>query len=95
MTASDEAGRLADRIALAVTACPSVVRLAAGPVATYLPGRAVRGVAVREGDVRIAIVARYGPPLARVADEVRAAARLTAPGLRVDVLIEDIEAGAR
>ena len=91
MSTGDEPGRLADRIATAVASCPSVARLAEGPIATYLPGRAVRGVAVREDEVRIAVVARYGLPLARVADQVRAAAGHEAPGRRVDVTIADIE----
>jgi hypothetical protein len=86
-----EAERLADQVAAAVTGCPSVVRLAEGPVATYLPGRAVRGVALREGEVRVAVVAAYGPPLTDIAEQVRAAVRRAAPGLRVDVMIEDID----
>jgi hypothetical protein len=87
-----EAGRLAERIAAAVTGCPSVVRLATGPVATYLPGRIVPGVAVREDKMLIAVVAALGSSPAEVAEEVRVAARRVVPGGRVDVLIEDIEA---
>jgi hypothetical protein len=86
-----QAGCLAERIAAAVADCPSVVRLAAGPAATYLPGRTVPGVAVREGQVRIAVVAAYGPPIADIAEEVRAAARRVVPNLPINVAIEDIE----
>lgn len=86
-----QAGRLAERIAAAVAGCPSVVRLAAGPAATYLPGRTVPGVAVREDQVRIAVVAAFGPPIADVAEEVRAAVRQVVPNLPIDVVIEDIE----
>jgi hypothetical protein len=89
--ALDEVERLADRVAAAVRECSTIARLAAGPVATHLPGRLVRGVAVRGGEVKVAVVARYGPPLPRVAADVRAAARQVDPGLRVEVLIEDIE----
>ncbi|WP_433324513.1 hypothetical protein [Spirillospora sp. CA-294931] len=85
------AARLADGIAAAVTACPAVARMADGPVATYLPGRVVPGVAVDEGSARVAVVARYGRPLAEIAEQVRSAARAAAPALRVDVAIEDIE----
>lgn len=81
---------LAEGIAEAVAGCPLVARLADGPTATYLPGRVVRGVAVREGEVRIAVVAVYGAPLAEVARQVRAAAEARAPGLRIDVGIEDV-----
>lgn len=89
--ADDEVERLADRVAAAVRGCSAVARLADGPVATYLPGRLVRGVAVRGGEVRVAVIARYGPPLPQVAADVRAAARQVDPQLRVEVLIEDIE----
>ncbi|MCO5995447.1 hypothetical protein [Actinoallomurus rhizosphaericola] len=90
-----EAGRLADRIRKAVTGCASVARLAEGPVATYLPGRAVQGVAVGEGEVRIAVVAVYDRPLAEVADQVRRAARSVVPEWRIDVAIDDIEIPGR
>ncbi|MEV5703596.1 hypothetical protein [Actinoallomurus sp. NPDC052274] len=90
-----EAGRLADRIRERVTACASVARLAEGPVATYLPGRSVQGVAVGEGEVRVAVVAVYGRPLAEIAAEVRRAARSVVPEWRVDVAIDDIEIPGR
>ncbi|GAA0338942.1 hypothetical protein NE235_27605 [Actinoallomurus spadix] len=90
-----EAGSLADRISAAVAACPLVARLAEGPIGTYLPGRSVRGVAVGDGEVRVAVVARYGRPLAEVADQVRAAARSVVPEWRVDVAIDDIEIPGR
>jgi hypothetical protein len=57
-----QAGLLADRIAAAVAGCPAVAALADGPVATYLPGRTVPGVAVRDNLVVVAVVARHGPP---------------------------------
>jgi hypothetical protein len=87
--ASDTA-LLADRIAGAAAGCPSVARLADGPIATYLPDHVVRGVAVREGEVRIAVVAVYGPPLAEVGREVRAAASRCTHGLPIDVEIVDV-----
>jgi hypothetical protein len=86
-----QAGQLADRIAVAVAGCPAVAALADGPVATYLPGRTVPGVAVRDNLVVVAVVARHGPPLAEAAGQVRAAVAGVAPGLAVDVRIDDIQ----
>jgi hypothetical protein len=85
-----EAGLLADRIAAAVAGCGDVAALADGPVATYLPGRTVPGVALRDDRVVVAVVARHGPPLAEAAGQVRAAVAGLAPGLAVDVRIDDI-----
>ncbi|WP_189164231.1 hypothetical protein, partial [Sphaerisporangium melleum] len=62
-----EVERLADGIAQAVRGCPDVAAMAGGRVATYLAGRAVAGVAVRDAEVEIAVVARYGRPLVEVA----------------------------
>jgi len=87
-----EAGLLADRIAAAVAGCGAVAALADGPVATYLPGRTVPGVAVRDDlVVVVAVVARLGRPLAEAAGQVRAAVAGVAPGLAVDVYIDDIQ----
>lgn len=89
----DEVAKLADRIATAVTGCPDVVGLTENPgipVATYLLGRTVSGVAVRPAEVEICVVARYGPPLAQVAAQVRQAVEPLVPGRVVDVMIGDI-----
>lgn len=89
-----EAERIASQVAAATSGCPGVARLASGPVGTYLPGRVVTGVAVRDSSVRVAVVARYGPALREIAQQVRAAAAPLAPGRRVDVAFEDIEVPA-
>ena len=84
---------LADRIAAAVTGCPEVAGLAqtpGRPVATYLPGRTVSGVAVRPTEVEISVVACYGPPLPQVAAHVRQSVEPLVPGRVVDVVIADI-----
>ena len=84
---------LADRIAAAVTRCPDVAgltQLPGMPVATYLPGRTVSGVAVRPAEVEVCVVARYGPPLPQVAAQVRQAVEPLVPGRVVDVVIADI-----
>ena len=71
-----EVAGLADRIVAAVTGCAAVAGLTeapGGPVATYLPGRTISGVAVRDGEVEVCVVARYGLPLLEVAEQVRQA----------------------
>ena len=88
-----------DALADAVRACPSVVRLTGGPLdsaATYLPGRRVAGVVVRRDpgtglQVQVHVVARYGPTMATVAEQVRAVATAHAPGARTHVSIDDID----
>ena len=89
----DGVAELADRVAAAVTRCPDVAGLTqipGMPVATYLPGRTVSGVAVRPAEVEICVVARYGPPLPQVAAQVRQAVEPLVPGWVVDVVIADI-----
>jgi hypothetical protein len=88
-----EVAELADRIVRAVTGCPAVAGLAdvpGGPVATYLTGRVVSGVAVRPGEVEVSVVARSGPPLLEVAAQVRQAVTPLVPGRAVHVVIGDI-----
>jgi hypothetical protein len=88
-----EAAELADRIVRAVTGCPAVAGLAGapgGPVATYLPGRVVPGVAVRPGEVEVCVTAGPGLPLPEVAAQVRQAVMPLVPGWAVDVVIGDI-----
>ena len=88
-----EVAGLADRIVGAVTGCAAVAGLTGapgGPVATYLPGRTVSGVAVRAGEVEVCVTARYGLPLPEVAEQVRQAVAPLVPGRVVDVVIGDI-----
>ena len=88
-----EVAGLADRIVGAVTGCAAVAGLTeapGGPVATYLPGRTVSGVAVRAGEVEVCVVARYGQPLRAVAAQVRQAVAALVPDRVVDVVIGDI-----
>lgn len=86
-------------VAAAVLACPAVAGLSGGPfgsAATYLPGRRVRGVVVRETgsgglpDVAVHVVARFGTPMTEVAGQVRAAVSAAAPGSRTDVHVDDV-----
>jgi hypothetical protein len=85
------AGQLAALIAAAVSGCPGVVRLQDGPVGTYLPGRVVSGVAVRDGSVVVAVTVTASRPLADTAREIRGCVAELVPGSAVDVLIEDID----
>lgn len=88
-----EAAVLADQIAGTVTRCPDVAGLTQTPgipVATYLPGRTVSGVAVRAGEVEVCVVARYGQPLPQIAAQVREAVAPLVPGRAVNVVIADI-----
>lgn len=92
-----ESGALADQIAEAVTGCPDVAGLTETPgipVATYLPGRKVSGVAVRAGEVEVSVVARYGRPLREIAEQVRLVVAALVPGRVVDVVIADITSPA-
>lgn len=82
-----------DKIKRAVLGCPAISRLTDG-VGTYLPGREVSGVAVREGQpphVEVHVVAWFGPTMAEIAEQVHAAVHTAAPNVPVTVVIEDIE----
>lgn len=82
----------AEVIALAVNQCPSVARLspgAIGEVATYLAGRRVVGVRLREA-VEVHVVARYGVVIEDLATEVRGAVASVAP-VPVDVYVDDVD----
>jgi len=82
----------ADVIAAAVRAVPGVHDLHAGvvgEVATYLPGRRVNGVRMREPGCAVHVVLDWGAPDGATSDAVRAAVRAHVSG-PVDVTVEDI-----
>lgn len=82
-----------DLIAARVLACPAVAALSAGPLgaaATYLPGRRVAGVRLSPTAVEVHVVARYGPSVAELAAQVRAALAGQVGGRRVDIVVEDL-----
>ena len=86
-----------EAVAAAALGCPLIADLTGGPfgeVATYLPGRRIRGVRVVDGAVEIHVVAKWGTPLPEVAEVVRAAVTPLAGGQPVVVFIEDIEVPA-
>ncbi len=85
---------VADRIAAAVLAVPGVHALHAGvsgEVATYLPGRRVDGVRVRDDRCAVHVTMLWGFSIAPTTDLVRSAAgaHVTGP---VDVTVEDVVA---
>ena len=90
---TEQMSDLADQIAAAVLGCPDVAGLTqipGIPVATYLPGRTVSGVAVRAGQIEVCVIARYGLPLRQVAAQVRQAVAPLVTDRVVDVVIADI-----
>jgi hypothetical protein len=95
----DEATRAA-AVAAAVRAHPAVARLDGGPfgtVASLLPGRRrIVGVRIGVGDepVEIAVVARTGTPLPRLADELGLAVRGVLGPVAVEVTVVDVVAAA-
>lgn len=89
---SDTSDTEIDRIAQAVVAVPGVHDLHAGvlgEVATYLPGRRVNGVRMREPGCEVHVVLDWGVPIAVTSDLVRQAVRALVPG-PVDVTVEDV-----
>lgn len=84
---------LTETVAARVRDCPLVADLSTGrfgTIATPVPGGRIEGVALRDGSVEIGVVARYGPPLPEVAEQVRSAVQPLVPGRVVHVSIEDI-----
>jgi hypothetical protein len=83
-------------VAAAVLAHPAVVRLDGGPfgtVASFLPGRRrIDGVRIGVGaePVELAVVARLGTPLPRLADELGAAVRALLGPVVVEVTVADV-----
>lgn len=84
---------LAERVAEVAVTCPDVLRLTAGPrgrIATYRAGRPLAGVAVRDGEVEVGVVVRYGRSCVEIAEDVRRLVRPLAGPRLVDVLIGDL-----
>ena len=83
---------VADVVAAAVLAVPGVHDLhagVAGEVATYLPGRRVNGIRMREPGCSVHVVLDWGVPVIGTTDAVRAAVRPLVSG-PVDITVEDI-----
>lgn len=96
----DDVGVLAEQVAATALAVPGVARLHAGAfgeAGTYLPGRRIDGVRLRDNGVEVHIVTAWEANVLETADAVRAAVG-GLPGLRdagpqpVDVVVQDVAA---
>jgi hypothetical protein len=83
-----------DAVAAAVRACAGVSELYGGrygEVATYLPGRVLRGVVVGEGRVRVQVRSAWGIEAPALAAAITAALVPLSGDRPVDVTIADID----
>ena len=83
-----------DAVAERAGKCRSVARLSGGQfgeVATFLPGRRVRGVRVADSYVEVHVVACWGASVPDVAADVRAALGPITAGLPIDVHVDDVD----
>jgi hypothetical protein len=83
-----------DAVAAAVQACPGVSGLHGGrygEVTTYLPGRAVRGVVVGGGRIRVQVRSAWGTKAPSLAAVITAALGPLTGNRPVDVAIADID----
>ncbi|MGH3935716.1 MAG: hypothetical protein ACRDS1_12205 [Pseudonocardiaceae bacterium] len=92
-------GQLAEAVAAAVRAHPSVADLDGGPfgaIACYLPGRRVVGVHIGEPDepVKVSVVARFGTPLPQLATELRRVITAVTGSRVIDLTVNDVITGA-
>lgn len=81
------------RVATAVSGLSDIDRLSSGAfgaLCTPVPGGRIEGVALRDGRVRVGVVARLGRPLPEVAAEVHNAVHEVVPDRGVHVSIEDV-----
>jgi hypothetical protein len=87
---------LAERVAGAVTAHPSVARLHGGQfgaIATYLPGRRLIGVRIGAGDepVELGVVLHLDRPIPEVVPVIRREVSRLCGGAAVDITVADLE----
>jgi hypothetical protein len=83
-----------DAVARAVRAVPGVSDLAGGrfgDATSYLPGRRLTGVAVREDAVRISVRARWGVAASDLLGHITMALRQIVSDRRIDVVIAEID----
>jgi hypothetical protein len=89
---------LADSIAAAILAVPGVAALHPGmfgEVGTYLPGRRVTGVRIRDDAIDVHLTVHEGVDVRGTAAAVRDAVGRVAAGATVDVTVEDIAPAVR
>jgi hypothetical protein len=84
----------AEMIAGVVRRCAGVSALDGGPygeVATYLPGRKVAGVVIRDGQVTVQVRAAWGVPAPELAARITTVVSPLAGRRLIDVVIADID----
>lgn len=85
----------AQAVVAAALGSPLVAALFPGgtvEIATYLPGKRIPGVRVRERELEVHVVACWGVCLTQVAEDVRRLVTPVAGGLPVAVYVDDVEA---
>ena len=83
-----------DALATAVRACPGVSDLAGGrfgDATSYLPGRRLTGVAVREDTIRISVRAAWGVPASDLLVQITLAITPIVSDRRIEVVIAEID----
>jgi hypothetical protein len=83
-----------DAVAAAVRGCAAVSALTGGPygeIITYLPGRRIDGVLVRDGRVTVQVRSRWGVPAADLAALISVILVPLSGHRPVDVVIADID----
>jgi hypothetical protein len=83
-----------DAVAAAVRACSGVSGLDGGPfsgVASYLPGRKVEGIVVRDGRVIVQVRSRWAVPAPELAAVITAMLAPLTGNRPVDLVIADID----
>ena len=83
-----------DAVASVVRACPGVSDLADGrfgDATSYLPGRRLTGVAVREDAVRISVRAKWGVTASDLLHQITLALRPIVSDRRIEVVIAEID----
>ena len=83
-----------DAVARAVRACPGVSDLADGrfgDATSYLPGRRLTGVAVRDGAVRVSVRAKWGVAASDLLGRITLALRPIVSDRRIEVVIAEID----
>ncbi|MFG2007208.1 hypothetical protein ACGFNU_49465 [Spirillospora sp. NPDC048911] len=94
---SQAAGEFAEHVAAAAVRCPGVAGLSAdgpGDVVTYRRGSPLRGVAVRDDEIVVCVVATLERPVYETAEAVAAAVAPLAGERSVHVIVGDVVAGA-
>lgn len=92
-TTAHPVGELAEALAVKALTCPGVVAMSGGrfgEVATYLPGRRIRGVRVAEDQVELHLVVAPDMPVWQTADRVLAEVAALAAPRRVHVVVADV-----